>query len=67
QGGQSFPGQEPQRQGGGLSGAFGNGARLGARGQGDAPGRTEPGQPNLFGHGAPASPGQNGRSNAFAP
>lgn len=68
QGGQPFPGQEPQRQGGGgLSGAFGNGARLGARGQGDAPGRTEPGQPNLFGHGAPASPGQNGRSNAFAP
>ncbi|MFD3972064.1 nitrate- and nitrite sensing domain-containing protein [Streptomyces cyaneofuscatus] len=65
---QPFPGQEPQRQGGGgLSGAFGNGARLGARGQGDAPGRTEPGQPNLFGHGAPAAPGQNGRSNAFAP
>ncbi|WP_411080673.1 nitrate- and nitrite sensing domain-containing protein [Streptomyces sp. cmx-18-6] len=68
QGGQPFPGQEPQRQGGGLSGAFGNGARLGARGgQGDAPGRTEPGQPNLFGHGAPASPGQNGRPGPFAP
>ncbi|MFD3960388.1 MULTISPECIES: sensor histidine kinase [Streptomyces] len=65
---QGFPGQEPQRQGGGLSGAFGNGARLGARGgQGEAPGRTESGQPNLFGHGAPASPGQGGRQNAFAP
>ncbi|WP_254811614.1 sensor histidine kinase [Streptomyces cavourensis] len=66
--GQGFPGQEPQRQGGGLSGAFGNGARLGARGgQGEAPGRTESGQPNLFGHGAPASPGQGGRQNGFAP
>ncbi|MEW2069755.1 nitrate- and nitrite sensing domain-containing protein [Streptomyces sp. NPDC007346] len=68
QGSQPFPGQEPQRQGGGLSGAFGNGARLGARGgQGEAPGRTETGQPNLFGHGAPASPGRDSRSNAFAP
>ncbi|MFE5995747.1 nitrate- and nitrite sensing domain-containing protein [Streptomyces sp. NPDC056454] len=64
---QPFAGQEPQRQGGGLSGAFGNGARLGARGQGDTSGRTEQGQTNLFGHGAPASPGQSGRSNAFAP
>lgn len=72
--GQDFPGQgqEPQRQGGGLSGAFGNGARLGARGaqsgpQGTAPGRDDAGQPNLFGHGAPASPGQNGRTGPFAP
>ncbi|WNF29826.1 nitrate- and nitrite sensing domain-containing protein [Streptomyces sp. C11-1] len=79
--GQDFPaqGQEPQRQGGGLSGAFGNSARLGARGgqggahsgpqggQGDAQGRNDAGQPNLFGHGAPAAPGQNGRTNQFAP
>ncbi|MET9662863.1 histidine kinase, partial [Streptomyces sp. NPDC006510] len=40
---------EPQRHGGGLAGAFGNGARLGARGQGDGPGRTESGRPDLFG------------------
>ncbi|MET7646558.1 nitrate- and nitrite sensing domain-containing protein [Streptomyces sp. NPDC005426] len=39
---------EPPRQGGGLSGAFGGGARLGARGQGDGPGRTDAGQPSLF-------------------
>ncbi|MFH8518004.1 nitrate- and nitrite sensing domain-containing protein [Streptomyces gelaticus] len=39
---------EPQRQGGGLAGAFGNGARLGARGQGDGPGRPESGGPDLF-------------------
>ncbi|MCX5143170.1 MULTISPECIES: nitrate- and nitrite sensing domain-containing protein [unclassified Streptomyces] len=38
---------EPPRQGGGLSGAFGGGARLGARGQGDG-GRTDSGQPSLF-------------------
>ncbi|WP_103535369.1 nitrate- and nitrite sensing domain-containing protein [Streptomyces sp. SM11] len=73
--GQDFPaqgqgqGQAPQRQGsGGLSGAFGNSARLGAHGaQGDAPGRGDSGQPNLFGHGAPPSPGQNGRPGQFAP
>lgn len=35
--------QEPPRQGGGLSGAFGGSARLGARGQGDNAGR-----PSLF-------------------
>ncbi|WP_406092116.1 nitrate- and nitrite sensing domain-containing protein [Streptomyces sp. NBC_01013] len=40
--------QEPPRQGGGLSGAFGGGARLGARGQGDGAGRTDSGQPSLF-------------------
>ncbi|MFF2010753.1 nitrate- and nitrite sensing domain-containing protein [Streptomyces sp. NPDC058195] len=40
---------EPQRHGGGLAGAFGNGARLGARGQGDGPGHQEPGgRPDLF-------------------
>ncbi|WP_405716818.1 MULTISPECIES: nitrate- and nitrite sensing domain-containing protein [unclassified Streptomyces] len=39
----------PQRQGGGLAGAFGNGARLGARGQDDGPGRTDSGRPDLFG------------------
>ncbi|MEE4488731.1 nitrate- and nitrite sensing domain-containing protein [Streptomyces sp. BE230] len=39
--------QEPPRQGGGgLSGAFGGGARLGARGDGS--GRTDSGQPSLF-------------------
>ncbi|MBW5251881.1 nitrate- and nitrite sensing domain-containing protein [Streptomyces sp. P01-B04] len=38
---------EPPRQGGGLSGAFGGGARLGARGQGDGA-RTDSGQPSLF-------------------
>ncbi|MCT6779916.1 nitrate- and nitrite sensing domain-containing protein [Streptomyces sp. CS7] len=73
--GQDFPGQgpAPQRQGGGLSGAFGNSARLGARGpqggpQGDAPGRGDGGaQPNLFGHGAPAPSGQNGRPDQFTP
>ncbi|MFE9778143.1 nitrate- and nitrite sensing domain-containing protein [Streptomyces sp. NPDC005775] len=40
--------QEPPRQGGGLSGAFGGGARLGARGQGDGSGRTDSGRPSLF-------------------
>ncbi|MFF1648911.1 nitrate- and nitrite sensing domain-containing protein [Streptomyces sp. NPDC058240] len=40
---------EAQRQGGGLAGAFGNGARLGARGQGDGAGRTDSGRPDLFG------------------
>ncbi|MEV2259924.1 nitrate- and nitrite sensing domain-containing protein [Streptomyces anulatus] len=70
--GQDFPGQgpAPQRQGGGLSGAFGNSARLGARGaqggpQGEAPGRGE--ATNLFGHSAPPSSGQNGRPGQFAP
>ncbi|MFF4092919.1 nitrate- and nitrite sensing domain-containing protein [Streptomyces sp. NPDC001834] len=36
------------RQGGGLAGAFGNAARLGARGQGGDTGRTEPSGPDLF-------------------
>ncbi|MFH9607515.1 nitrate- and nitrite sensing domain-containing protein [Streptomyces sp. NPDC017448] len=61
---QDFPAQgpAPQRQGGGLAGAFGNGARAGARGQNDGAA-----QPNLFGHGAPPAPGQNGRTGPFAP
>ncbi len=70
--GQDFPGPgpAPQRQGGGLSGAFGNNARLGARGaqggpQGEAPGRGD--ATNLVGHGAPPSSGQNGRPGPFAP
>ncbi|MFF2962996.1 nitrate- and nitrite sensing domain-containing protein [Streptomyces sp. NPDC057963] len=46
---QDHPRQEPQRHGGGLAGAFGNGARLGARGQGDGAGRTDSGRPDLFG------------------
>ncbi|MFI9625705.1 nitrate- and nitrite sensing domain-containing protein, partial [Streptomyces sp. NPDC052042] len=36
------------RQGGGIASAFGNGARLGARGQGGGAGRTEPAGPDLF-------------------
>ncbi|GAA3476793.1 nitrate- and nitrite sensing domain-containing protein [Streptomyces yanii] len=60
--------QEPPRQGGGLSGAFGGGARLGARGdQGDS-GRTESGQANLFGQNRPGQPGQqNGPGDRQAP
>ncbi|ROQ65762.1 signal transduction histidine kinase [Streptomyces sp. 840.1] len=50
--------QEPPRQGGGLSGAFGGGARLGARGQGDGAGRTDSGQPSLFGQRRPEQNGQ---------
>ncbi|MCM2411465.1 nitrate- and nitrite sensing domain-containing protein [Streptomyces sp. RKAG290] len=50
--------QEPPRQGGGLSGAFGGGARLGARGQGDGAGRTDSGQPGLFGQRPPEQNGQ---------
>ncbi|MFG2627191.1 nitrate- and nitrite sensing domain-containing protein [Streptomyces sp. NPDC048473] len=64
--------QEPQRQGGGLSGAFGNGARLGARGQGDGTGRTDSGQPDLFGQNRQDPNRQDrgdqlGRSNGPAP
>ncbi|MFB6780643.1 nitrate- and nitrite sensing domain-containing protein [Streptomyces sp. NPDC056352] len=60
--------QDPPRQGGGLSGAFGGGARLGARGdQGDS-GRTESGQANLFGQNRPGQPGQqNGPGARQAP
>ncbi|MCX4789626.1 MULTISPECIES: nitrate- and nitrite sensing domain-containing protein [unclassified Streptomyces] len=46
---QGNPRQEPQRQGGGLAGAFGNGARLGARGQGDGTGRTDSVRADVFG------------------
>ncbi len=35
--------------------------------QGDAPGRGDAAQPNLFGHGAPAPSGQNGRPGQFPP
>ncbi|WP_406391889.1 nitrate- and nitrite sensing domain-containing protein [Streptomyces sp. NBC_00887] len=55
------PGRPNQAQGGGVSGAFGGGARMGARGQQEAPGRTDSGQPNLFGHTGPAQPGPQGR------
>ncbi|MFE6037197.1 nitrate- and nitrite sensing domain-containing protein [Streptomyces sp. NPDC056452] len=57
------PGRPNQPQGGGgLSGAFGGGARMGARGQQESPGRTDSGQPNLFGHtGGPAQPGPQGQ------
>ncbi|MFD0026459.1 nitrate- and nitrite sensing domain-containing protein [Streptomyces sp. NPDC058382] len=51
--------QEPPRQGGGLSNAFGGGARLGARGQGDNAGRTDAGQPGgLFAHRRPSQNNQ---------
>ncbi|MGW1192166.1 nitrate- and nitrite sensing domain-containing protein [Streptomyces sp. NPDC002559] len=43
-----FRQEPPQRQGGGLAGAFG-GARAGGRGQGDGSGLTESGRPDLFG------------------
>ncbi|WP_030978709.1 MULTISPECIES: nitrate- and nitrite sensing domain-containing protein [unclassified Streptomyces] len=66
---QDFGRQEPPRQGGGLSGAFGGGARLGAPGgQGD-PGRTDQGQSNLFGQSRPGQydqPGQPGHQNGPA-
>ncbi|MGW1551461.1 nitrate- and nitrite sensing domain-containing protein [Streptomyces sp. NPDC002346] len=60
--------QEPPRQGGGLSGAFGGGARFGVGGdQGDS-GRTESGQANLFGQNRPGQPGQqNGPGARQAP
>ncbi|ROQ83083.1 signal transduction histidine kinase [Streptomyces sp. CEV 2-1] len=57
--------QGPPRQGGGLSGAFGGGARLGARGQGDGAGRTDTGQPGgLF---AQRRPEQNGQGAGNGP
>ncbi|WP_329207018.1 nitrate- and nitrite sensing domain-containing protein [Streptomyces sp. NBC_00683] len=55
------PGRPNQPQGGGLSGAFGGGARTGARGQQESPGRTDSGQPNLFGHTGGPAQGQQGR------
>ncbi|MEE1766849.1 nitrate- and nitrite sensing domain-containing protein [Streptomyces sp. JV185] len=58
---------EPQRQGGGLAGAFGNGARLGARGQGDGPGRPEPGRPDLFGQNRQDQNGPQGPNGPGAP
>ncbi|WP_327421948.1 nitrate- and nitrite sensing domain-containing protein [Streptomyces sp. NBC_01230] len=63
---QDFARQEPPRQGGGLSGAFGGGARLGAPGgQGD-PGRTDQGQSNLFGQSRPGQYDQPGHQNGPA-
>ncbi|MGW2084534.1 nitrate- and nitrite sensing domain-containing protein [Streptomyces sp. NPDC001880] len=53
----------PQRQGGGLAGAFGNGARLGAHGQGDGPGRPESGRPDLFGQNRQDQNGPQDRPN----
>lgn len=56
--------EPPPRQGGGLSSAFGGGARLGARGQGDA-GRTDAGQPGgLF---AQRRPEQNNQGAGNGP
>ncbi|MEV0783110.1 nitrate- and nitrite sensing domain-containing protein [Streptomyces sp. NPDC050423] len=57
--------QGPPRQGGGLSGAFGGGARLGARGQGDGAGRSDSGQPGgLF---AQRRPEQNSQGAGNGP
>lgn len=62
---QDGPRQGPPRQGGGLSGAFGGGARLGARGQGDGAGRTDSGQPGgLF---AQRRPEQNSQGAGNGP
>uniref|UniRef100_UPI003FCE7C44 sensor histidine kinase n=1 Tax=Streptomyces sp. PTD5-9 TaxID=3120150 RepID=UPI003FCE7C44 len=47
-GGAQDASRPPQRKGGGLAGAFGNGARLGARGQGGGSGHPEPGGSDLF-------------------
>ncbi|WP_258049795.1 sensor histidine kinase [Streptomyces finlayi] len=67
QGATGMQGNGPQNAGrphqappaGGLTGAFGGGARMGSRGdQGEAPGRTDSGQPNLFGHAGQSRPGQ---------
>ncbi|MGW1409072.1 nitrate- and nitrite sensing domain-containing protein [Streptomyces sp. NPDC002403] len=58
---------EPQRQGGGLAGAFGNGARLGARGQGDGPGRPESGRPDLFGQNRQDQNGPQGPNGPGSP
>ncbi|MFE8009845.1 nitrate- and nitrite sensing domain-containing protein [Streptomyces sp. NPDC057418] len=51
---------EGPRQGGGLAGAFGGAARLGARGQQD-PAGTDPNRPNLFGHSGTGQPGRPGQ------
>ncbi|MEU8628421.1 nitrate- and nitrite sensing domain-containing protein [Streptomyces sp. NPDC048669] len=62
---QDGPRQGPPRQGGGLSGAFGGGARLGARGQGDGTGRGDSGQPGgLF---AQRRPEQNSQGAGNSP
>ncbi|MFB6508309.1 nitrate- and nitrite sensing domain-containing protein, partial [Streptomyces sp. NPDC056410] len=58
-----FRQEPPQRQGGGLAGAFG-GARAGGRGQGDGAGLAESGRPDLFGQNR-QGPGQD--RNAPAP
>ncbi|MFD9503883.1 nitrate- and nitrite sensing domain-containing protein [Streptomyces sp. NPDC060035] len=52
---------EAPRQGGGLTGAFGGGARMGAPRQQDSPGRADSGQPNLFGHSGPPQSGPQGQ------
>lgn len=62
--GPALPGQgraDAPRQGGGLSGAFGGGARMGARGQQD-PSTGDSGRPNLFGHSGPGQAGRPGQS-----
>ncbi|MGF1339380.1 nitrate- and nitrite sensing domain-containing protein [Streptomyces flavovirens] len=62
--GPGVPGQgrhDAPRQGGGLSGAFGGGARTGARGQQDPSAGADSGRPNLFGHSGPGQQGQQGQ------
>ncbi|WP_327114131.1 nitrate- and nitrite sensing domain-containing protein [Streptomyces sp. NBC_01341] len=51
---------EAPRQGGGLSGAFGGGARMGARGPQDGSAGTDPNRPNLFGHSGSQAGQQSG-------
>ncbi|MFB7913100.1 nitrate- and nitrite sensing domain-containing protein [Streptomyces sp. NPDC056061] len=60
-GARDIPRTASQRQGGGLAGAFGNGARLGARNQGNGTGRTDATGPDLF------SENRQGRQNAHDP
>ncbi|MFE7749253.1 nitrate- and nitrite sensing domain-containing protein [Streptomyces sp. NPDC057428] len=65
-----LPGQgraEAPRQGGGLSGAFGGGARMGARGPQDGSAGTDPNRPNLFGHSGSQQGQQSGPPARQAP
>ncbi|MFF9345707.1 nitrate- and nitrite sensing domain-containing protein [Streptomyces sp. NPDC014734] len=60
-GARDLPRTASTRQGGGLAGAFGNGARLGARNQGAGNGRTDATGPDLF------SENRQGRQNPNDP
>ncbi|WP_329040863.1 nitrate- and nitrite sensing domain-containing protein [Streptomyces sp. NBC_00178] len=58
---------EAPRQGGGLSGAFGGGARMGARGPQDGQAGSDPNRPNLFGHSGSQTGQQSGPPARQAP